>query len=139
MASAEELIEQWLEAGRKLLDAQKGSAREEALEKRLADLEAKLAAKPADEQEEAFEELDEEEMELVKQHRLTKGATPTPTKDEPEPEPVPSKTRPGRKSGQVYPWGVDESGNVVRYDIPTVYSGPDEDDEVELPAEATAA
>lgn len=138
MPNAEELLEQWLDAGRKLLDAQKGSAREEALEKRLADLEAKLAEKPADDVEDAFEELDEEEMALVKQHRLTKGATPPPPKDEPEPEPVPSKTRPGRKSGQVYPWGVDDAGNVVRYDIPTVYSGPDEDDEVELPAEDAA-
>ncbi len=51
----------------------------------------------------------------------------------PEPAPPAKKTRPGRKSGQAYQWTVDDEGNVVKKGTATVYNGPDEDDEVEIP------
>lgn len=59
---------------------------------------------------------------------------------EPEPEPATEppgeprrRTRPGRRSGSVYNWTVDdESGKVVKLDIARVYDGPDEPERVEL-------
>lgn len=60
---------------------------------------------------------------------------------EPEEEPEPSarRTRPGRKSGSAYTYTINEDGNRVEVDIPTIYSGPDEPDEVELPDVSDAA
>lgn len=46
------------------------------------------------------------------------------------------KTRPGRKNSQAYDFTVDEQGNVIRDGMAHIYSGEDEPDEVELPAEA---
>lgn len=53
--------------------------------------------------------------------------------DGPDPKPKPKKTRPGRKSGNVYDWDVDGDGKVVRLDTAKVYSGDDEPDRVEIP------
>lgn len=44
------------------------------------------------------------------------------------------RTRPGRKSGNAYDWWVDdETGEVVKLDVARIYSGEDEDDEVNIP------
>ena len=138
---ADEVLEQWLAAGQDLLKARKGSEREKALEARLEQLEARFKEKPADERQEALEEISDEEYDLIMQHRKGKEEPePTPEPEpQPEPEPVAAKTRPGRKSGKVYPWTVDDSGNVMRVDIPIVYSGADEDDLVPLPTKEEAA
>ncbi len=43
------------------------------------------------------------------------------------------KTRPGRKSGQLYQdWPDEETGELVRLDIPRVYTGEDEPDQVKI-------
>ncbi len=138
MATAEELLEEMLEKQLEHLRAKQGSERERQLEERLAVLEKRLAAKPDDEVEEAIEELDDDEWELIKQHRASKTA-PNPKPDDPdEPdEPEEEKTearkiRPGRKSGMAYKWDVDDNNKVRRLDIATIYHGPDEPDEVEL-------
>lgn len=52
-----------------------------------------------------------------------------------DPSPPARRTRPGRKTGMAYQWDVDDEGNVVELDVARVYSGDDEDDEVELPPE----
>lgn len=62
----------------------------------------------------------------------------TPPGEEEETPPV-ARTRPGRKKGGLYDWDVDEAGRVVDLDIATIYSGEDEDDEVELPADEEEA
>lgn len=46
------------------------------------------------------------------------------------------RTRPGRRSGQVYAWDVDDDGKVVKLDVAKVYNGPDEPDRVELAAKS---
>jgi hypothetical protein len=88
---------------------------------------------------------DEERAEF----RNTFGGTPrqvvdeTKPKDEPKskpkpklrevPPPEPKPMREGRKSGQAYDWDVDEDGHQFSLGFARVYSGPDEDDEIELP------
>lgn len=57
---------------------------------------------------------------------------------EPEPEPKPKRVRAGRKSGSLYMWDVDDKGRQFPLDIPHLYSGDDEPDEVELPDEEVA-
>lgn len=52
---------------------------------------------------------------------------------DPDPKPKPKKTRPGRKSGNVYDWDVDDAGQLVRLDTAKVYAGDDEPDRVEIP------
>lgn len=42
------------------------------------------------------------------------------------------KTRKGRKHGRAYDWYVDDKGRVKVTDVATVYSGEDEEDEVEM-------
>jgi hypothetical protein len=66
---------------------------------------------------------------------------PPPDDDNGKPKPTaddddapPARKRPGRKSGQVYDWWVDETGEVVPLKMARVYTGEDEDDEVDLPA-----
>jgi hypothetical protein len=53
----------------------------------------------------------------------------------PPPEP---RKRPGRRSGMAYDWWVDDDGRVTKLDVARVYTGEDEPEEVELPAEETA-
>jgi len=55
-------------------------------------------------------------------------------KGEEKPPPPEKKTRPGRKSGNAYQFTVDDEGNVKRSDTAVIYNGPDEPEEVELPA-----
>lgn len=50
---------------------------------------------------------------------------------DPDPKPKRKKTRPGRKSGNVYDWDVVD-GKVVRLDTAKVYAGDDEPDRVDL-------
>ena len=113
-----------------------------ATEDRIAALEEQLAkakrARPAD-VDDAFEEISDEELELIREHRKGKTAPPPPA-PAPEPEPVvEQKTRPGRKKGKAYAWTVDDDGGVVKTDIAHIYSGDDEPDEVPLPAGEAAA
>ncbi len=131
----EEMLEKQLE----LVRARKGSEREQELERRLAELEQRFEARPAEEKADALDELDEEEWALINAHRAGKGK-PEPAADpEPEPERKPRRTRPGRKSGMLYEYTIDESGQRHALDIPSVWSGADEPDEVELPDEEEAA
>lgn len=142
MSNTEQLMREWLKKGQELLDAQEGSAKEAALESRLAEIESRLAGKPKAEVEEAAEELelDDDEYQLILEHRKGKQNPETePVKEETPPEPRVAKTRPGRKSGQAYPWTVDDTGRVTRTDLPFIYNGPDEADEVELPEEEAVA
>lgn len=56
----------------------------------------------------------------------------TPPVEPPPPEPQ-VRTRRGRKSGQLYDeWPDEETGELVKLDIPRVYTGEDEPDEVEI-------
>jgi hypothetical protein len=90
------------------------------------------------ERDDAIEELSDEEWDLVTAHRAGKTKPKDP---DPEPEEKPRRTRPGRKSGSLYEYVVDDDGRVQKVDIPTVYAGEDEPDEVEVPdddAEAAA-
>jgi hypothetical protein len=111
-----------------------------ATENRIAALEAQIKAAPAEERKDAADELDDEERELIKQHRATKEPTePKPKpKAKAEPDPKPKRTRPGRKAGAAYNWYLDDDDVVQRSDIPVVYNGDDEPDEVELPDEPEA-
>lgn len=110
-----------------------------ALAKEIEDLKAAVAAAPAAKVDDALEDVTDEERELIRAHR---AGTPKPKREtKPKEEPKPRRTRPGRKSGMLYEWHVDDDGNVIKTDIPTVYNGPDEEQEVELPdpVEAEAA
>jgi hypothetical protein len=111
-----------------------------ATEQRIAELEAAVKRAPADDREEALEELDEDEWELVKQHRASKETPESKPKRERKPaeEEKPRRTRPGRKAGAAYNWYLDDDNVVQRSDIPVVYNGDDEPDEVELPDEPEA-
>jgi hypothetical protein len=111
------------------------------LRSEIDELKAAVAARPAAEKRDALDDLDADERALIEQHRAGR-ATPPPEPEQIEPEVeeiTPRKTRPGRKSGEIYEYTVDEDGRVRRVDIPTVYSGADEPDEVELPDEQEAA
>lgn len=141
MATAEDLLEEMLTAQLDLVRAKKGSEKESKLEERLALLEERFAEKPKDERTEALEELSDEEWDLVRAHRAgtakTKEADDV-VEDTPPPEPKERKTRPGRRSGVAYHFVTDDSGHVQAVDIPTIYSGPDEPDEVDLPDDVAA-
>ncbi len=82
-----------------------------------ADLESETSGEP---------EPDEEPEAAVEEEKPRKKAKAKT--DEP-----PKRTRPGRKTGAVYGFHVDEAGQVQKLDIGRVYSGPDEPDEVEVP------
>ena len=131
---------------RDLADAYEKESKGEAdseLRKEIAALKEQIAAKPKAEREEAFEEISDEELELIRAHRAGLAAPPPPAPAaEPPPPAAETRTRPGRKKGKAYGWTVDDAGSVVKTDIAHIYSGEDEPDEVELPpadAEAAAA
>jgi phenylpyruvate tautomerase PptA (4-oxalocrotonate tautomerase family) len=110
-----------------------------ALAAEIADLKAKVEAAPAAKVTDALEEITEEEYELIRQHRAgTPPPAPAAVKTPKEEKPTAKKTRPGRKSGSAYQWYTDDEGRVVKTDIPQVYQGADEADEVELPEEPEA-
>lgn len=117
-----------------------------ALQDRIDSLEAKVKETSrkatATEREEAFEEISDEEMELIRQHRAGTTTPPVvadPPVDPPVDPPATAKTRPGRKKGQAYQWTVDEKGAVQKTDIAHIYSGPDEPDEVAIEEPAADA
>lgn len=64
---------------------------------------------------------------------------PKPAAADDDGEKPKANTRPGRKSGQAYDFTVDGDGQVVRDGLAHIYSGPNEDDEVEIPAPAEDA
>lgn len=140
MASAEDLLEEMLEKQLELVRAKKGSEKESKLEDRLAALEEQLAAKPKTEREEAIEELTDDEWDLIRAHRAgtPKKEEPIVVENEEKPTPTERKTRPGRRSGVAYHFVTDDGGHVQPVDIPTIYSGPDEPDEVDLPDDVAA-
>ena len=114
-----------------------------ATEERIAKLERQLANASRKDKRDALDDLTDDERALIVAHRASLE-TPAPEPEpQPEPEPVEEpaarKTRPGRKGGQAYTWTVDDGGKVQRVDIPTIYNGPDEPDEVELADESAAA
>lgn len=123
------------------IEAEEKGEHSRAQEERIAKLEEQLKrADPSPrELEDALEEITDEELELIRQHRAGKIATPAPEPVVETPPAVERKTRPGRKAGNAYGWYVDDDGRVVKSDIPQVYNGEDEPDEVELPEEAAAA
>jgi hypothetical protein len=135
---SDDLLEQWLAAGQQLLTARKGTKREAELEGRLEKLEGLLADRPAAERREALEDLSDDELELLREYR---AGNLKPAADEPSGEPdgddiqdvTPKRTRPGRKAGRPYSWTVGDDGEVVRLDIPSIFHGEDEPDEVEIP------
>lgn len=109
------------------------------LAEEIADLKAKVEATPKVEVQDALEEISDEEYDLIRQHRAAASGPPPPkAKEEPKVPPVAKRTRPGRKSGAAYEWYVDDDGKVVKTDIAHIYNGPDEESEVELPAEEEA-
>jgi hypothetical protein len=116
----------------------------EKVEKREADARAELAdAETAEERQQIRARIDALEARNAEMEKLLAGHDePEPeveTEPEPEPEePEARRTRPGRRSGAAYMWTVDDDGNRVELDIPSVYSGADEPDEVELPPAAAA-
>jgi hypothetical protein len=113
-----------------------------AQEDRIAALEKQLEkADPTPKQlETAFEDVTDEEWQLIRDHRAGKTAPPPPAVDPPaDPPAAEKKTRPGRKKGNAYSWTVDDTGKVQKTDIAHIYSGEDEPDEVELPEEEAAA
>ena len=104
------------------------------LAERLAALEAKTTP-DQDELDALQAELEKQNAEVVRlQTELDKHAAPVV-----EPPVVEPKTRPGRKSGSAYDWDVDDDGRVHKLDVARVYSGEDEADEVDLPADEPAA
>ena len=54
-------------------------------------------------------------------------------------EEKPRRVRPGRRNGNAYQWTVDDKGKVTKLDIPSIYNGEDEPEEVELPDDEAAA
>lgn len=134
---ADDLLEKWLASGQELLKARKGSAREAQLEQRLAAIEARFEAQPEEEQRDALADLSKEERKLLADFRAGTLKLQTdegePEIEEVEPPEPRRKTRPGRKSGSVYQYYTDDDGRVHATDLPQVWSGEDEPDEVEIP------
>lgn len=92
----------------------------------------------------ALEKASDEELDALKHtilggqaaeiqaEREAQEAAEQDTKPKPTPAEKP-RTRPGRKSGAAYDWWIDdESGEVVKLPVARVYTGEDEDDEVEI-------
>lgn len=118
---------------------EKGEADSE-LRQEIDELKQAIKQRPAAEARDALDELDDEERELIAQHRA--GRITPPAVEEPEPaveDPPARKTRPGRRQGNLYEYTIDEDGKRVPVDIPTIYNGPDEPDEVELDEPAADA
>jgi hypothetical protein len=128
---------------RDLADAYEKEARQEAegestkaTEERIAKLEQAVEQRSSSELDEAAEEISDEEWQLIERHRA--GSSRPKPKPKPEADEKPRRTRPGRKSGNAYQYWVDDDGRVHKTDIAHIYSGDDEDDEVELPDEPEA-
>lgn len=83
------------------------------------------------------ERLEAEDAEDEAADEVAKKRAEKKTEEKPAEE-KPRARRPGRKSGQAYSWYTDADGNVIQVTdgMARVYSGPDEDDEVELPEAA---
>ncbi len=128
-----------------MLEREEEGESSKALQDRIDALEAKIADASPKERRDALDELelDDDELALIREHRAGKGKPKEePAVKEPKEEPKPRRTRPGRKSGMLYQYYIDDDGNKVGVDIPIVYSGADEPDEVEMddePEEADAA
>ena len=110
----------------------------------VARIEALEQRKPtADELREALAALSDEDLrellrvpavrEEVREEIEEREDGPPPEDEEPT-----VRTRPGRKRGHAYMFTVDDEGRVKRTEIAHIYSGEDEPDEVELPAEPAA-
>ena len=119
-----------------------------AQEERISKLEKQLAGANNDDREEALEEISDDEFELIRQHRasLAAGANRDDDDDEDDDgkqrgkkEEKPRRVRPGRRNGNAYQWTVDDKGKVTKLDIPSIYNGEDEPEEVELPDDEAAA
>lgn len=117
-----------------------------ALQDRIDSLESKVKETSrkatVSEREEAFEEISDEEMELIRQHRAGTTAPPVAVAGGSTGGSTggsATKTRPGRKKGQAYQWTVDEKGAVQKTDIAHIYSGEDEPDEVAIEEPAADA
>jgi hypothetical protein len=125
------------------LDAEDHAAAEEELRAKVDRLEAaqgKGGLSPEqqavlDRAQKLLDELDEEERLEREKNAGGGGAATVDTGGNPVPPapPADKKTRPGRKSGMAYDWDVDDDGKVVKADTAIVWTGADEDDEVELP------
>src|ERR1035437_9356780 len=119
---------------------EQSAAQAVATAERIAALETQLVAARRREGpaaiEDALEEISDEEMELVMRHRAGTAAPPAAAAT--EEEPPKAKTRPGRKKGSAYQWGVDDKGKVQKTDIAHIFSGEDEPDEVEVPEDESA-
>lgn len=105
------------------------------------ELKEAISKKPQVEKQDALAELDDEERQLLADHRAGK-LNPPPADEQPSEEileTTPKRTRPGRRSGQAYNYFIDDDGRKHPTDLPTIYSGPDEPDEVELPEDDEAA
>ena len=129
---------------RKALDEDDAREAEEALEGRLAKLEEGRKLTVSDFRDALSTLSDDERDEVVsllvgedrwKAAQASENLDETDDDEGGEPEPEPERkatTRPGRKSGQAYEYDVDDEGNVVPSDVALIYTGEDEEDEVEL-------
>lgn len=123
------------------LDAEERGERETALEAKVDRLETQLASTGLSEDDrrlltEAQERLAALEAADDPDDPDDSGGSPGVGAGETHP-PAPNsspkkKTRPGRKSGAAYDWTVDDDGHVQHSDVAVIYTGADEDDEVEL-------
>lgn len=137
---------------RSALDEYDREASEEKLETRLRTIEENRGRDfTKDELKRILGELDDDDRDevieaLIDPERWARAREGDPsgdgpgTSDEPagsddDPSPPKPKTRPGRKANMAYDWDVDDDGRVVELDVARIYSGEDEPDEVELPAE----
>lgn len=138
---------------RELADAYEREEREEregnerqATQDRIASLERQLSNQPADQRRHALDDLDADEVELIRQHRAGPpsgaagdngagagdGGDGGGAGDDP-PSGSRRRTREGRKRGQAYDWTLNDDGEVVRLDVARVWNEDDEDDRVDLP------
>ena len=130
---------------RKLADdlelEEKGES-DKQLRAEIAALKAKVEGASTPELNAALDGLtDDEEQEVARALAAYRAAkTDPPAGDPPEPEekpkPKPKRKRDGRKNGQPYTWDVDDDGNRVDLDVVKIYSGSDEDDQVEVDDDA---
>ena len=132
-----------------LYEAEEKAELTKAQEERIAKLEKQLAGANNDDREEALEEITDDEFELIRQHRapLAAGANreDDDQDDDEDQKPLankeekPRRIRPGRRNCNAYQWTVDDKGKVTKLDIPSIYNGEDEPEEVELPDDEAAA
>jgi hypothetical protein len=131
-----------------LYEAEEKAELTRAQEERIAKLEKQLAGASQEDREDALEEITDDEYDLIRQHRasLAAGAGRDDDDDDEEDdkptvkkEEKPRRVRPGRRNGNAYQWTVDDKGRVRKLDIPSIYNGDDEPEEVELPDDEAAA